>query len=136
MGRGFVTHSMEMKINASREEVLESLKKNRQRHQQIVSEAQEGYLHAAHEVLNERLRDIIAGKIVPLSFGISPPVSFLEAYDTAIKMLEMHKADQIELTAVEVRCLVMDEWDWSRSFLESNKGYSGLANDLAGRMGV
>lgn len=129
MGRGFVDHAMTMKILASTTEVLATLKANREKHSKIVKEAREGYVVKAREALEKKLEEIRTGKIVALSFNLSPPVSYKAAYDTAIQMLEIHTEDVIELTGTEVRHLLMDEWDWSTQFLTSNSAYSQLARD-------
>jgi len=136
MGRGFVAHNMEMKVTAKRDDILTALRKNRIAHETIVVEAREGYVTRARRALKGKLDELQSGKTVSLTFNLSPPVSYVEAYDTAIKMLELHTASNIELSATEVRCLVMDEWDWSRGFLEVNKGYSASANNIAESLGI
>jgi len=126
MGRAFVQH-MEMKIEASREAVLTALKENRTTHLKILEEANVGYLLDAKKALSKRLKEIKSGKPVSLHFNFQPPVSYLDAYDTAIQMLELHQSPTIELSATEVRCLMMDEWEWKESFLLLNSAYSSVA---------
>ena len=117
----------EMSITAKKDEVLASLRKNREQHAQIVREAREGYVEQAKKALEQRLGQIREGKIVALTFSLTPPIDQTKVYDTAIKMLELHTDTEIELTAQQVRNLVMDEWDWSNQFIGTNKIYSNTA---------
>jgi hypothetical protein len=117
----------DMEIEANTAETLATLKKNREDHAGIVEEAREGYMKKAEEVLQKRLGQLREGKLVDLLFRVSPPQDHTKVYDTAIRMLELHKKDTIVLNADQVRNLEMDEWGWSESFYMSNSAYSETA---------
>ena len=85
----------------------------------------------AREALRKRLDELESGKLVSLAFKLNPPQDFTTVYDTAIKMLELHTGEDIELTSEQVRTLVMDEWGWTREFFASNSAYSGTARATA-----
>lgn len=90
-------------------------------------------------VLAARLKDARDGKLVSLSFELYPPAEHLDEYDTVIEMLEMDQeilVELIALTAQEFRQFVMDEWDWTDSFLSSNVGYSVSAMAAAEARGI
>jgi len=120
----------EMNITAKRDEVLAKLRENRKTHATIVAEAREGYVTKARAALEKRLAQIREGKIVSLVFELRPPVDHTKTYDLAIQMLELHQGEQIELTADQVKQLVMDDWDWTENFLVSNRGYSQRAAEM------
>lgn len=122
-----------MTIEANRKEVLEKLIENRKMHSKIVAEARKGYVEKAKEALLKRLKQIESGKIAGLNFDLYAPQDYTKVYDTAIKMLEMHTEETIELQSEQVRCLVMDEWDWSNQFIASNAAYSETAAHLSNR---
>ena len=112
--------------------VLDTLRKNRENHARIVAEARAGYLQAAAAELEARLSLLKAGKVVALSFDLPLPGNYLQEYDTAISMLELHTGIQLEMTATDVETLLQDRWDWHRHFLFSNAPYSKIAQDSVG----
>jgi hypothetical protein len=116
-----------MTIKADRDTVIATLKKNRERHKQIVSEARVGYVKKAREALMEKLALVESGKVVALTFALEAPQDHTKVYDTAIEMLSMHTDATIILDAGQVRNLVMDEWDWTSHFMLVNSAYSNTA---------
>ena len=108
---------------------LETLRENKERHVQIVKEAREGYIKSAKEALAARMDKLESGEVVSLSFTLTPPQDYSKIYDVAIRMLDMHTENTIELDGTQVQHLVMDEWDWQQGFLTSNTRYSKMAND-------
>ena len=124
--------NLNMKVSCRREEVLERLKANRQRHVELVKEAREGFRLKGIEVLEARLAQLKAGKVVSLTISLPLPQDYTSAYDTVIEMLELHQAAEISLTASEFRALVQDEWDWRTTFVSSNALYSTSTQALAG----
>ncbi len=125
-----------MKVNVRKEELLTTLQANRTNHRKIVEEARAGYVDRAKTVLEAKLGRLREGKIVSLTFNLSPPQDHTGVYDTAIQMLELHQGELLELSAGEVRSLVMDEWDWLSTFLIGNSAYSGSARAYASSKGV
>lgn len=124
-----------MTITAWTIDVLQTLRKNRETHATIVAEARQGYVDEAQRVLKERLKQLAEGKIVSLTFQLQPPRDFTNVYNIAITMLELHQNKTIELASEMVRCLVMDEWDWTRDFLFMNSVYSDAARRAADEKG-
>jgi hypothetical protein len=129
-------NNIKMTMNFSRTELLEKLKANLANHAKIVEEARAGYIEKAKKAVADRLDELKAGKVVALSFHLSPPVDNSEVYKTTIGMLEMSKDENIVLTADEFRQLVQDEWDWTDNFLVANRAYSDLAAGGAARKGL
>lgn len=121
-----------MTITSKKDELLTILKKNRTGHRNIVEEARTGYIEKAREALNAKLDSLVKGKVVALSFGLRLPIDRTSIYDTAIKMLEMHQGDTIDLSHAQVQNLVLDNWDWSAEFRASSILYSKTAQSTFG----
>lgn len=122
-------------VKVAREKLLEKVTSNRTSHEQVVKEAREGYIYAAQQKLNEKMEELRKGTASSLVFAIRPPEDHLDEYDTVIEMLKWTEEAQIELTAIEFRQYVMDEWDWSRMFFLSNALYSPTASGCAEERG-
>lgn len=116
-----------MKIKAHKVEVLTALRLNREEHQQIVKEARVGYIEKAKQALSAKLDELASGKIAHLSFGLMLPADYTKEYDTAIRMLELHQEDFVELDEALVRCFVLNQWEWMSQFIGSNVAYSATA---------
>jgi len=125
-----------MSIMASTQEVLEILKENRSRHSKIVEEARDGYIKKATKVLSDRLKLLRKGKLVSVTVALSMPVDHTSEYNTAIRMLELHKQPEIVLTTDQVRAFIEDKWNWSGQFLGTNALYSDSAHDLLNSVNV
>ena len=119
-----------MTIVAKKSDVLATLKSNRARHSEIVKEARSGYMDKAQAALSAKLDQLRSGKLAALSFSLRVPADYTKVYDTAIRMLELHQNDTIELDAAQVRNLMQDEWDWTDQFYGTNMVYSKMANDF------
>ena len=114
-------------VTVKKEELLAKLKENRKAHRSIFLEAQEGYKKAVIETLEERLASARDGSKVQVHIRLDAPEDHTDEYDRSIAMLEMSVDDEIEVTANEFACFVMDDWGWKHDFLLSNSAYSGTA---------
>jgi hypothetical protein len=123
-------YSSDISITADKKEVLARLKTNLAAHKKIVTEAKAGYLERAKKEISRRLDDLASGKIVNLQFGLALPQDNSRAYTSAIAALEMHTGDTIQLSGVDVRTLILNQWDWMQTFLGTNAMYSGTAREI------
>lgn len=123
-----------MEIKARKDEVLETLRKNREEHAAIVAEARIGYVQKAKEALRKRLDQLEFGELASLNFSLSPPQDHTRVYDVAIRMLEMEQRETVILDSGQVQTLVMDRWDWQENFLAQTMHYSNLANEKRGTL--
>jgi hypothetical protein len=119
--------NIRMTTTVEKTRLLETLRANMARHQQIVQEARDGYISQAREALEKRLEQLRTGELVSLIFHLQPPADYTEVYENSIAMLEWNTADRVELEADEFRQLVRDEWDWTETFLAGNSPYSATA---------
>jgi hypothetical protein len=122
---------LQLQVECNKDELLETLRKNRARHKEIVIEARKGYMAKAKETLQEKLEELETGKVKSVSVSLSAPQDMSSVYDTTIKMLELHQQPTITLSSDEVRMLVEDKWDWTARFLASNAMYSDIAANMA-----
>ncbi len=54
-------------------------------------------------------------------------------YDRVISMLKMDLTDTVELSESDYSQYVLDDWQWKRQFLGSNRAYSAnLADEMGG----
>lgn len=116
-------------IKAKKNAVLDKVKANRAEHSKIVAEAREAYVEMAKKAVEKKLELLRKGKVVSLQINLSAPLDYTGAYDTAIRSLEMHTGDEIELSSEQVRCLIEDRWDWEHQFTTSNQRYSKSLQD-------
>lgn len=127
---------IQMTVRCDVEQLLKTLSENRTRHQKVVEEARQGFLKVAEERLLKQVAQLKEGKIKRISVNLSPPEDMSSAYTTALKMLELHTEDTIELSASEVRMFVEDEWDWADKFWTVNAAYSKTSADVAAMKGL
>ena len=114
-------------VTVKKDELLTTLKANREKHTQIFEEAQAGYRTRVIEELDSLLAKAKRGERVPSFWRIQAPVNQTPEYDRTIRMLEMSVDDTINLTSSEFEAYVMDRWHWRKQFLAANKAYSVTA---------
>jgi hypothetical protein len=114
-------------VKVKKNELLETVKKNRNQHKEIFEEALEGYRQKLLKYLEERIEDVRSGKKIEQYIALVEPVNQTKDYDKVIKMLEMSVDDIIDLDSVSFSNFVMDEWNWSDTFLNTNACYSTKA---------
>lgn len=125
-------HDQQMTTTVKTQDLLTKLQQNREAHKQIVEEAKEGYLKKAKKAIKDRMKDLEDGKIISLSFNLSPPIDHTEDYDVAIEMYKIHTEDKVVLTTQQFRELYLDKWSWKQTFLAANSMYSKTASDTVG----
>lgn len=117
-------------ITVKKDELLATLKANRDAHRKIFEEALEGYRTEAIRLLEEHIDRIKSGKPKRVYVTIPYPEDHTEDYDNAIAMLEMDIGDTIQLDEESFLHYVRDQWQWKRQFLTSNAFYSATAASL------
>ena len=124
------------KIPVKVEDLLETMRENREEHERIYKEAVVGY---RTQCVNE-LRETLEGANQCFKQGdgfadlthvqcLRPPVEHLQVYDEALQMFEWGewKEGMVELDIDEFRSYVLDEWSWMDSFLTSSSTWSEQA---------
>lgn len=144
-------HQMTRMVRVNRATLLETLKKNREKHLQEFDEAMAGYkdlalskIHSAFSGLEDRLakrKNEIESKIQSftaetastfndylvileqVAINLKVPVSYVDAYDAAIDMAAFDTRDEPELSGAEFQCFCRDVWDWTHEFATTTTMY-------------
>ena len=122
IGRG---HGRTYKVNIS--ELVQTLKKNREEHVEIVEEAQAEFRKLAIQKLDVMLKDAKSGKGIRTSLGLKVPTIHTDAFDNAIGLMEMTmRANEqtIEIDSGEYERFVRNNWEWTSEFIAFNRSYS------------
>lgn len=120
-------NSLSLKVKT--EKLLKTLKHNRENHDTDYKEAVAQFLTQSVSMLEDRANAVKSRKIRNLhevfQFNLPVPVSYIEAYDEVIKMLEYSEQEEIEISGDQYRAWVEDKWDWSRQFEAATLSYKG-----------
>lgn len=115
-----------MNIQIRKDKLLEILKKNKELHVAEFKEARKIYNSELIDELviaSNKIKD--NGEVDLYSFSRKPkPKNYAASYDTAIKMLQWHDQDTVELDARHYNAYVEDEWDWTNDFKTTSSSYS------------
>jgi len=110
-------------VTVKKVELLTLLKENKEKHLKQVEKAEVGYWVEVAEAKDKLTR--LSAKMEPqsLTLHIIKPESHIADYETAIKMLEMHQGNTIEIGKEEFENFALDTWDWKERWSMSNSKY-------------
>ena len=110
----------EKTYTVKKDELLSKLKENKTKHIAIFKDAMVKYKKKAAERLASTLKKVESGKKFSLSFADIPkPVTYEKEYDKVIGLLTMSIASEIDITASEYTCYVLDDWTWKQHFFSN-----------------
>lgn len=114
---------IKVEVTVTRTDLIERLKKNREKHQREFQEA----ITLWRKDLAEVIKEIDVPNQVHFPKDLSEleehcPESYLDAYDDIIEMFSMAVKDEILLDSQAFRNFCRDEWDW-KSDVADNKYY-------------
>lgn len=104
-------------------DLLEVLKENREKHKAEYDRALVQYNKELIQDLKNKLQDAKVGKEVS-HIGLLKPEEHLVDYDRAIRMFTLTSEEHVELDQRTFCQLVMDDWDWKRSFAANTIAYA------------
>ena len=112
-------------VRIGKNELVNKLRENREKHHEHVKKAEKGYLKAVKEDLEQLLQIVNDGKIPNFRslYKLQQPINKIEEYDIALQMLDMSTDDIIELTQDDFKKYVLDKWDWTADLIASNTKY-------------
>lgn len=114
-----------MDTTVSKAQLLDILRANRAKHQEVFEEAVRGWHDHALKMLAGKEKEIRSGRLPrAITISLPAPENHVRDYDRVIRMLEMHLEDQYTLTEQEFSWYVEDNWDWKRRWTVSNSGYA------------
>ena len=112
-------------VIVEKKKLLEALKENREKHQKDYDEALENWAGTARIQLADELDDLKnCPEDASLFFDLPKPESYVKDYDRAIAMVEMDVRDTLEMSEMDFRQFVLDEWGWKESFDNITKVYN------------
>ena len=111
-------------VRINKGELVNKLTENRKNHKSEFDKASEGYRAAMITGLTSAIERLKAGENVEFRFdNDKPPRDHTEDYDAALKMMEMSVDSTIELYESDFRQIVLDDWEWQRSWKFANSKY-------------
>lgn len=113
-------------------DLMDTLQVNRQKHRAVFEAAMEGYARQAREILEEQLAIVQrGGRPRQIRISLFRPEDHTADYDRAIRMIELHVPDTIELSEADAAHFLMDDWDWTRAWRKMSSGYAAGATEQA-----
>lgn len=106
------------------DELLAVLKANRTAHEAEYTEAIVGFRAMAITELTNHLAAAVAGEKIVRAIDAVEPKSYVDSYNTTIRMLEMSDDAVVELTQAEFSQYVEDKWTWQDSFKSITGSYN------------
>jgi hypothetical protein len=113
-------------VNLDKEELLKIVRANKEKHIVEYAEAVEDYKVAAVKIAKMNLKLANTGDMVSIAKIQSmpaSPTSYEDSYTRSIRMLELSVDKVIELEETIFNQLVLDEWNWKRTFAASSAMY-------------
>jgi len=127
---------MQVKCVMDRSKLLEIVRENEKQHEAMVADARKGYCEQAMEACAGFLKELESGKTIRVYLSLRAPEDHTRDYQRAIKMLELTEQSQIELTERDFAQLVDDDWEWTESWVASNKTLSSVVDEYASMKGL
>jgi lysyl-tRNA synthetase class I len=112
----------------NRDELLEVLKENREKHIAEYKSARKIWLKKAIKELRkvakraEQTKTLNNKSFMPLG-ELPKPISYVHSYDTMIARLEAEVKPTVELDDREFQSYWLDNWDWSGQFVGTTSLY-------------
>jgi hypothetical protein len=113
-------------IKMKRLELLDIVRANKEKHIADFTESVADYKKLVLQINTDNLKAAKTGdleKFKKIKAMPPVPVSYEDSYKRAIRMLELSVEDVIEVEEDVFNQLVLDEWNWKRSFLANSTMY-------------
>lgn len=110
-------------ITVDKAALIKTITQNREVHRTTFLKAQEVYRERMIGELDLALKNAREGNRIKRAFSLPVPEDHTEDFDTALKMLQWHQGDQIELDHREFQMYVEDKWMWRASFAANTEAY-------------
>jgi hypothetical protein len=111
-------------ITVPKDQLIEILMQNRDKHQEVFLAALEGYREHVLKWLNKTIREARMGRLPALSFAGRAPADHTRDYDRLISMLGWHTGDTFDLDEHDYAQFILDDWGWKRQFLDTSSAYA------------
>lgn len=106
--------STEMTVTVDKTELLGILRTNREQHVTAYAEAEAAYRALIVKEMRKRANGIDKGGEINTSFfQFKEPEEFTDDFDSAIKMLEWHQGNTLDLSREQFDKYVLNNWEWT-----------------------
>lgn len=106
-------------ITVIKDDLVETLRANRDEHRSMFLKAQERYREKWIELLDQRLDEVRRGEKINRFFSLPEPEDHTKDFDTAIEMLQWETGDEVEISLRDFQQFVQNNWVWNQSFAAS-----------------
>ena len=110
-------------VTVNRDEFLVEVTANREAHREVFEKALDSFHRRLKAELDQRVRDLKAGRRINQYIGLPEPEDHTADYDRIITMAEMSIDDTIQLSEDEFAMYVMDQWRWKQGFADTTLCY-------------
>ena len=110
-------------ITVEKQMLLDALNENREEHRSIFERAQEVYRAEVIKQLDQALEDARNGKKIVTAIYLPQPEDHTQDFDTAIRMIQWHRGDTIEIEQGDFECYVENKWRWRQAFAGNTESY-------------
>jgi hypothetical protein len=115
----------ELPIYVDRGLLMTKLRDNLAEHRAIFNRAIEKFRVEAVRQLNKRIDEIASGESTNTLVHLPVPEDHSADYERAIRMLEHHQRDEVQLTEATYRQFFDDDWDWKERWRGTTASYVG-----------
>lgn len=112
-------------IEITKENLLNILTENREKHREVFKAAMDGYAKARRERLEDELRQTATGPMRDLKILLTCPKDHTADYDRVIRMVQLHEGATLVLSETDVQQYIMDDWVWRRDWNRKMSDYAG-----------
>lgn len=120
-----------MKTTVRKDQLLQILRENREKHRTVFEAALNGYRKAALEKLEATLAELADARPPDVRVVLDRPVDHTRDYDRVILMLKMDTGTDFTLDEQMFAWFVMDDWEWKRRWLRMSSSYAAAETSRA-----
>lgn len=111
-------------VRVNKVKLLETLRENAVEHGEEVAEAQAKYRDRAIAAMQKKIEAMkSSAEPVELDFDLPVPRSFRKEYARAIEMLEWTVGDELEISEMDFRNWILNEWGWRSTYASTTGSY-------------
>jgi hypothetical protein len=114
-------------ITVPKDELIQVIETNRDKHRTVFNEAMLGYAKEAETILQTYLNDIRMGKVRKIQIILDQPEDHTRDYDRVLGMLRMDIGDTFELDEQSYKQYVDDDWTWKRAWIDTSTQYAAAS---------
>lgn len=113
---------VDLSISIEREQLIQILSENKDKHVGLFHKAMEGYKKELIRLAEENLARAREGQD-PKSLRHQKPTNYAPQYDRALGMLKLSADEKVTVSAYDYARFVEDDWDWKDQFVAVSAAY-------------